>query len=123
MVSRRFVEQTLAGIVGPASIDIVVLLTNELVTNAIVHAGTPIDVLVRDLHDFVQIEVFDAGKQIPAVAEGQQRPSRAGVGVLWRPSRQLGVFTLGHMARRSGFAARPDGPGSQPVTHACLDPQ
>jgi anti-sigma regulatory factor (Ser/Thr protein kinase) len=67
--SRRFVEQTLTGILRPTSIDIVVLLTDELVTNAVVHAGTPIDVLVRELHGSVQIEVFDAGKQIPVVAE------------------------------------------------------
>jgi anti-sigma regulatory factor (Ser/Thr protein kinase) len=50
--------------------DVVVLLTSELVTNAVVHAGTPIVVLVRDLHGCVQIEVCDAGKQLPVVVDG-----------------------------------------------------
>ena len=69
-VARRFVEQALGEIVRPAAIDVVVLLTSELVTNAVVHAGTPVDVLVRDLHGWVQIEVFDAGQQVPVVVDG-----------------------------------------------------
>ena len=82
----------MAGIVGPASIDNVVLLTNELVTNAVVHAGTRIDVVVRDLHGFVQIEVFDAGKQIPAVAEGTfASESGRGLGIVAALSAAWGV--------------------------------
>jgi anti-sigma regulatory factor (Ser/Thr protein kinase) len=69
-VARRFVEQVLGEIVRPAAIDVVVLLTNELVTNALVHAGTPVDVLVRDLHGQVQVEVSDAGQQVPVVVDG-----------------------------------------------------
>lgn len=45
-------------------------LTNELVTNAVVHAGTPVDVLVRDLHGWVQVEVSDAAKPVPVVVDG-----------------------------------------------------
>lgn len=69
-LARRFVEHVLAEIVRPAAIDIVVLLTSELVTNAIEHAGTPVEVLVRDFHGRVQVEVFDAGQQVPVVVDG-----------------------------------------------------
>ena len=72
-VARGIVEQVLSEIARPAAIDVVVLLTSELVTNAVVHAGTPIDLLVRDLHGQVQIEVFDAGQQVPVVADGVLR--------------------------------------------------
>jgi anti-sigma regulatory factor (Ser/Thr protein kinase) len=68
-VARRLIEQVLGEIVRPAVIEVVVLLTNELVTNAVVHAGTPVDVLVRDLHGSVQVEVWDAGRQVPVVAD------------------------------------------------------
>jgi anti-sigma regulatory factor (Ser/Thr protein kinase) len=73
-VARRFVEQVLGEIVRPAAIEVVVLLTSELVTNAIVHVGTPLDVLVRDLHGWVQVEVRDAGQQVPVVADGVLAP-------------------------------------------------
>ena len=69
-VARRFVEQALAEIVRPAAIDVVVLLTSELVTNAIMHAGTPVEVLVRGLDSGVQVEVVDAGQQVPVVVDG-----------------------------------------------------
>ena len=68
-VARRLVKTVLGEIVRPAALDDVVLLTSELVTNAVVHAGTPVDVLVRDLHGRVQIEVFDAGPQVPVVVD------------------------------------------------------
>ncbi len=79
-VARGIVEAALSEIARPAAIDIVVLLTSELVTNAVVHAGTPIDLLVHDLHGRVQIEVFDAGQQVPVVADGV-RPSESGRGL------------------------------------------
>ena len=69
-VARRFVEQAIGEIVRPASLDVVVLLTSELVTNAIVHAGTPVEVLVRDLQGWIQVEVFDSGQQVPVVVDG-----------------------------------------------------
>ena len=69
-LARRFVEQALDKTTRPAAIDVVVLLTSELVTNAVVHAGTPIDVVVRDLHGWVQVEVLDAGQQVPVVVDG-----------------------------------------------------
>ena len=69
-VARGMVGEVLSEIASPAAIDVVVLLTSELVTNALVHAGTPIDLLVRDLHGRVQIEVVDAGRQVPVVADG-----------------------------------------------------
>ena len=109
-VARRFVEQALAEIVRPAAIDVVVLLTSELVTNAIMHAGTPVEVLVRGLDSGVQVEVVDAGQQVPVVVDGAWRPSRGEGCASWRLSRRLGVSTVGEMARPSGFAARRDGP-------------
>ena len=84
------------------------LLTSELVTNAVVQAGTPVEVSVRHLQGWIQVEVFDAGQQAPVVVDGVLL-SDSGRGLhRWRPSRKLGVFTPGEMARPSGFAASRD---------------
>jgi anti-sigma regulatory factor (Ser/Thr protein kinase) len=69
-VARRFVEQVVGEVVRPAALDVIVLLTSELVTNAVVHAGTPVEVLVRDLHGSVLVEVFDGGPEVPVVVDG-----------------------------------------------------
>ncbi len=79
-VARRFVAQALGEIGRPAAVEVAVLLTSELVTNAVIHAGTPVDVLVRNLHGSVKIEVFDAGKQNPVVVDGVL-VSRSGKGL------------------------------------------
>ena len=62
--ARRFVRDTLATwpLSGPDATDLVddaVLLTSELVTNAVVHAGTPVQVTCRLADSAVEVVVLD----------------------------------------------------------------
>ncbi|MGW6403815.1 SpoIIE family protein phosphatase [Streptomyces sp. NPDC055134] len=57
--ARAFVRDTLQGWGFPDIIDDAVVLTSELVTNAVVHAGTSAEVLCLRTDDGVRIEVSD----------------------------------------------------------------
>ncbi|MBV7699436.1 SpoIIE family protein phosphatase [Streptomyces sp. TRM70350] len=57
--ARSFVRDTLQGWGYADIVDDAVVLTSELVTNAVVHAGTTADVLCLRLDDGVRIEVAD----------------------------------------------------------------
>ncbi|MFF9148990.1 SpoIIE family protein phosphatase [Streptomyces sp. NPDC014861] len=57
--ARAFVRDTLQGWGHPELVDDAVVLTSELVTNAVVHAGTAADVLCLRSEDSVRIEVAD----------------------------------------------------------------
>jgi PAS domain S-box-containing protein len=58
--ARRFIRQTLADWGAQSEVDDAVLLTNELVTNAVVHAGTEISVSCALGAGYVQIGVTDS---------------------------------------------------------------
>jgi anti-sigma regulatory factor (Ser/Thr protein kinase) len=45
--------------------DEVALLTSELVTNAVLHAGTPIELVVEERPDAVRVEVRDTSDEVP----------------------------------------------------------
>ena len=45
--------------------DVVVLLTSELVTNAVLHTGTPIDLTVKRPRGKVRVEVADRSDEPP----------------------------------------------------------
>ncbi|MGW1894639.1 SpoIIE family protein phosphatase [Streptomyces sp. NPDC002004] len=57
--ARSFVRDTLQGWGFPDIVDDAVVLTSELVTNAVVHAGTSAEVLCLRAEDGVRIEVSD----------------------------------------------------------------
>ncbi|MFJ3672975.1 SpoIIE family protein phosphatase [Streptomyces sp. NPDC090106] len=57
--ARSFVRDTLQGWGFADIVDDAVVLTSELVTNAVVHAGTAADVLCLRLEDGVRVEVAD----------------------------------------------------------------
>ena len=57
--ARRFVDEVLSRWRCEAVLDDVKLLVSELVTNAVVHAGSEVAVAVRLLPDAVRIEVVD----------------------------------------------------------------
>ena len=71
--ARRFVRDTLQAWVvtgaadGHGLVDDAVLLTSELVTNAVVHAGTPVQVTCRLAHGAVEVVVSDChpGRLVP----------------------------------------------------------
>ncbi len=92
-VARRFVVDAVRGTVGPVDIEFVALLTSELVTNAIVHAGTPIGLVVRGIHGCVQIEVSDGSDQMPVVVDqAVASESGHGMSILVLLSKDWGVI-------------------------------
>ena len=65
--ARRFVEATLASSGRPELADAATLLTSELVTNAVLHAGTEVGVVVRVEGGGLRVEVHDASPVLPVV--------------------------------------------------------
>ena len=63
--ARRFVDEVLNRWRCEALLDDVQLLVSELVTNAVVHAGSEVEVAVRLLTDSVRIEVVDRAPTAP----------------------------------------------------------
>ncbi|HEX7276708.1 MAG TPA: ATP-binding protein, partial [Acidimicrobiales bacterium] len=62
--ARRFVSGALAAAGRPEAADaaeVAVLLVSELVSNAVLHAGTELEVVVRILPDRLVVEVHDQG--------------------------------------------------------------
>ncbi|MCT9010259.1 SpoIIE family protein phosphatase [Streptomyces sp. NPDC054766] len=80
--ARSFVRDTLQGWGFADIVDDAVVLTSELVTNAVVHAGTSADVLCLRSDDGVRIEVADhyPEREIPlqATAVSMGSPDREG---------------------------------------------
>jgi anti-sigma regulatory factor (Ser/Thr protein kinase) len=82
--ARRFVRDTLqawliggATIAGDALIDDAVLLTSELVTNAVVHAGTPVEVTCKLASGGVEVVVSDEhpARLVPEPPENEHIPA------------------------------------------------
>jgi anti-sigma regulatory factor (Ser/Thr protein kinase) len=59
--ARAFVGEHLRSWHLEPAIDDATLLVSELVTNAILHARTPIELVVRKVKASVRVEVFDEG--------------------------------------------------------------
>jgi anti-sigma regulatory factor (Ser/Thr protein kinase) len=64
--ARRYVSSRLAEIGVDAATDDAALVTSELVTNAVVHAGTEITIRVEPLDDGARVEVGDRDATLPA---------------------------------------------------------
>ncbi len=82
--ARRFVRDTLQAWVGAGAdadghglVDDAVLLTSELVTNAVVHAGTPVQVTCRVAAGAVEVTVSDGhpARLVPEPAENEHSPA------------------------------------------------
>jgi anti-sigma regulatory factor (Ser/Thr protein kinase) len=67
--ARRFVRTALESVdADPAVVETAELLTDELVTNAIVHAGSKSYLFVRAVKGAVRVEVTDPDDRLPAIA-------------------------------------------------------
>jgi serine phosphatase RsbU (regulator of sigma subunit)/anti-sigma regulatory factor (Ser/Thr protein kinase) len=66
--ARRFVRDALRGWGAGEAVDDAVLLTSELVTNAVVHAGTSVEVICQLAGSAVQVDVVDGApaRKLPA---------------------------------------------------------
>jgi anti-sigma regulatory factor (Ser/Thr protein kinase) len=62
---RAFVRSALAGSVDEDALDTIVLLTSEVVTNAILHAKTASELHLVRLPDVVRVEIADRSPAIP----------------------------------------------------------
>lgn len=65
--ARRFVEKALADHALVDLLDLASLLTSELVTNAIVHADSRVELEVRTSQERVHVEVTNWGEGVPKV--------------------------------------------------------
>src|SRR4051794_15361508 len=65
--ARRFIRDALRGWGAAEAVDDAVLLTSELVTNAVVHARTPVEVVCQLADAAVQVDVVDGapGRKLP----------------------------------------------------------
>ena len=72
--------------------DVGQLVISELVTNAVVHAGTPIDVEVQVEQDALLLRVHDDGDGLPAVVPPERRTvGGVGLDLVSRVSQSWGV--------------------------------
>lgn len=63
--ARRFVESALAAARRDDLVYTATLLVSELVANAVLHSGTPLEVVVGTAGGGVRVEVHDGSPQLP----------------------------------------------------------
>ena len=91
MSARRFVRTSLTDI-DPSMLDAVELLTSELVTNAVIHAGSEPRLVLVLLPDRIRVEVHDADPTLPAQREPDAaRPDGRGLLLLEQLATSWGV--------------------------------
>jgi anti-sigma regulatory factor (Ser/Thr protein kinase) len=91
--ARRFVHDVLRDSFHASDIEVAALLTSELVTNAVLHAGTPVELVVRCIDGCVQVEASDTGPHAPrqlAWAAGSE--SGRGMAIVTALSDEWGVL-------------------------------
>ncbi|MCU1589500.1 MAG: putative sensor protein [Frankiales bacterium] len=62
--ARRFVARTLTPLLGREDVETAMLVTNELVTNAALHAGTECELVLRGEPNGLVIRVSDFDRQV-----------------------------------------------------------
>jgi anti-sigma regulatory factor (Ser/Thr protein kinase) len=96
--ARRFVADALREAGQEPLLDDAVLAVSEVVTNAVIHAGTPMDLAVRAGRDGVRVEVADSNRRRPRFRDD------AGL-----PTTGRGLRLLDALAADWGTEARPEG--------------
>ena len=98
--ARRFVTEALTGWddEGGDLIDTVTLLVSELVTNAVVHAGSEVDVMVQLTATAARVEVTDASANAVAPRDAATDEDSG-----------RGLALVGSLARRWGVRPAPGG--------------
>ena len=92
--ARRFVAQVLTGWDDEDSdlLDTVTLLVSELVTNAVIHAGSDVEVMVRLTSTAARIEVTDASADSIAPRDaGREEDSGRGLALVGSLAQRWGV--------------------------------
>lgn len=74
--ARQFLREVLSGWCQDV-VEVVLLLTSEVVTNAVVHASSDVELIVGTGPDGVRVEVHDAdSKHLPVLREGRSFDER-----------------------------------------------
>lgn len=90
--ARRFVRDALARADSEDLEETVTLLVSELVTNAVVHGGSDVEVLVRLLPASVRVEVMDSSAVTPVPrAAAEEDTSGRGLALVESLARRWGV--------------------------------
>lgn len=100
--ARRFVLDALANWRLDGLADTAALLTSEVVTNAVLHARTPVDLVVRRLRHGIAVEVTDGSRKQPRVGRATPESTNGrGIALLEQLASTWGVTT-----HRSGKTVR-----------------
>lgn len=97
--ARRWACERALELGVPDLADDVALLTTEVVTNAVLHAGTPVTVSVRREGRGVRVEVRDGSRVAPSRRLAYSRTATTG----------RGSMLLDQLATRWGSTVEPDG--------------
>lgn len=84
---------------GPESVDDVLLLVSEVVTNACLHGGGPRELVLRHTPERLRVEVSDDNPDLPRRRPPGDRTLPGG----------HGLIVLGRLARDWGAVPSPDG--------------
>lgn len=99
--ARRFVRLELHGKCGEEPRGIAVLLTSELASNVVLHAGTAFEVIVEVRDAVIRVEIHDGAAVTQAFRDLVERPPAA-VDVMAVGGR--GIMLVGMNALRFGLA-------------------
>jgi DNA-binding NarL/FixJ family response regulator len=90
--ARRLVEHALAAWVDDETLDAALLAVSELVTNAIIHAQSEIDVRICVLRDVIRVEVGDHSTAPPVLRHAEvEDTSGRGIALVSHVSSRWGV--------------------------------
>jgi DNA-binding NarL/FixJ family response regulator len=112
-VARRFVRDALAATDSEDVEETVTLLVSELVTNAVIHGGGEVEVLVRLLPASVRVEVMDASATAPVPrAAADEDTSGRGLTLVESLARRWGVDPVAGGGKTVWFEVDRAGNGS-----------
>lgn len=90
--ARRLVADSLEGLDQEPLVDVTLLLVSEVVTNAVLHAGTQIDLAVIAEDSHVRVEVADASPHLPTPrGYGEEAMTGRGLGLVETLADDFGV--------------------------------
>lgn len=111
--ARRFVTEALTPFVPEPLLGTVVLLTSELVTNAVVHAGSEVEMLVQLTERVARVEVSDRSDLPPASRPHQEGISGRGLLLVESLALHWGAYRRAGGGKTTWFEVAREG-GAEP---------